>query len=77
MGKEDYVNFVQQYVRNVLSYSSQYGGSNSISYAAANIIGLPKKFPTYGDFSQTFAMVCIFSNVIFHHSIENCNFSEI
>lgn len=56
MGKEDYVNFVQQYVRNVLSYSSQYGGSNSISYAAANIIGLPKKFPTYGDFSQTFAM---------------------
>lgn len=60
IGKGDHVYFLSQFVKNVLSFSSQYGGSYSISYAAANIIGPPCKFPQYGDFPQTFAMVCIF-----------------
>ncbi|XP_077274473.1 F box and leucine-rich-repeat gene 4 isoform X2 [Temnothorax americanus] len=51
-----FASLVQQFVKNVLSFSSQYGGSNSISYAAANIIGSYSKFPEYGDFPQTFAM---------------------
>ncbi|XP_011884018.1 PREDICTED: F-box/LRR-repeat protein 4-like [Vollenhovia emeryi] len=53
---KDCATFVQQFVTNVLSFSSQYGGNNSISYAAANIIGPPDKFPMYGDFPQTFTM---------------------
>lgn len=57
--KENHVDFVQQFVKNVPSFSSQYGGSYSISYAATNIIGPPSKFPKYGDFPQTFAMVRI------------------
>ncbi|XP_011688222.1 PREDICTED: F-box/LRR-repeat protein 4-like [Wasmannia auropunctata] len=56
MGEENHVNFIQQYVKTVRSFSSQYGGNDSISYAATNIIGLPGKFPYYGDFPHTFAM---------------------
>jgi hypothetical protein len=40
----------------VLDFSSQYGSDNSISYTAHNIVGVPTKFPAYGDFSQTFVM---------------------
>ena len=29
---------------------------NSFSYAAANCLGVPTKFPKYGDFSSTFVM---------------------
>ncbi|KYM94755.1 PREDICTED: F-box/LRR-repeat protein 4 [Cyphomyrmex costatus] len=54
--EENYVNFVQQFVKNVRSFSSQYGGNSSISYAATNIIGPFSQFPNYGDFAQTFAM---------------------
>lgn len=64
MGKGNHVDFYEQYVKQVISFSSQYGSNYSISYAAANIIGPPIKFPKYGDFSQTFAMVCIFPSVI-------------
>lgn len=56
MGKGNHVDFYEQYVKQVISFSSQYGSNYSISYAAANIIGPPIKFPKYGDFSQTFAM---------------------
>ncbi|KAL0113084.1 hypothetical protein PUN28_012359 [Cardiocondyla obscurior] len=54
--KESHIDFVQQFVKNVLSFSSQYGGNNSISYAATNIIGPPNQFPKYGDFALTFSM---------------------
>jgi len=64
IGKENHVDFVQQFVKNVRSFSSQYGGNSSISYAATNIIGPFSQFPNYGDFAQTFAMVCIFSYII-------------
>ncbi|XP_071561373.1 F-box/LRR-repeat protein 4-like [Temnothorax nylanderi] len=56
IGKLGYNSLVEQFVKKVLSFSSQYGGSNSISYAAANIIESYSKFPEYGDFPQTFAM---------------------
>ncbi|XP_011056374.1 PREDICTED: F-box/LRR-repeat protein 4-like isoform X3 [Acromyrmex echinatior] len=56
IGKENHVDFVQQFVKNVRSFSSQYGGNSSISYAATNIIGPFSQFPNYGDFAQTFAM---------------------
>jgi hypothetical protein len=45
-----------QYASEVLDFSSQYGSDNSISYTAHNIVGVPTKFPAYGDFSQTFVM---------------------
>ncbi|KYN18214.1 PREDICTED: F-box/LRR-repeat protein 4-like isoform X2 [Trachymyrmex cornetzi] len=56
IGRNYHVDFVQQFVKNVRSFSSQYGGNSSISYAATNIIGPFSQFPNYGDFAQTFAM---------------------
>jgi len=47
---------VEQFVSEVLDFSSQYGSDASISYTAHNIVGRPTKFPSYGDFSQTFVM---------------------
>lgn len=48
---------VCQYAQRVLEFSSQYGSDYSISYTACNITGRPSKFPNYGDFPETFAMV--------------------
>ena len=48
---------IRQYAQNVLDYSSQYGSDFSISYTALNITGRPSKYPDYGDFPETFAMV--------------------
>ncbi|KAK9501330.1 hypothetical protein O3M35_012066 [Rhynocoris fuscipes] len=47
---------VEQFVLDVLDFSSQYGSDISISYTAYNISGKPSKFPDYGDFPQTFVM---------------------
>ena len=53
----DYTYYVvEQFVGEVLDFSSQYGSDASISYTAHNIVGRPTKFPSYGDFSQTFVM---------------------
>ena len=46
--------FVEQYAAQVLDFSSQYGSDTSFSYTAAMCLGNPKKFPAYGDFTQTF-----------------------
>lgn len=48
---------VVQFVQKVLDFSSQYGSDYSISYTACNISGRPSKFPNYGDFPETYAMV--------------------
>lgn len=48
---------INQYAQHVLDFSSQYGSDFSISYTAYNITGRPSKFPDYGDFPETFAMV--------------------
>lgn len=55
--EESVVRFVQQFVKNVCDFSSQYGSNISISYTAYNIAGKPSKFPDYGDFPQAFVMV--------------------
>ena len=55
--RQDYTYYVvEQFVSQVLDFSSQYGSDASISYTAHNIVGKPTKFPSYGDFSQTFVM---------------------
>jgi len=48
---------LEQFAQGVLDYSSQYGIDYSISYTANNICGKPTKYPDYGDFPETFAMV--------------------
>ncbi|PSN29548.1 F-box/LRR-repeat protein 4, partial [Blattella germanica] len=48
--------FLEQYVQDVVGFSSQYGSDISISYTAYNITGKPSKFPDYGDFPQAFVM---------------------
>lgn len=55
-GKEETVVFVEQFVKDVCDFSSQYGSNISISYTAYNIAGNPSKFPDYGDFPQAFVM---------------------
>lgn len=48
---------IKQFVNNIIDFSSQYGSDYSISYTAFNITGKPCKYPDYGDFPETFAMV--------------------
>ncbi|XP_069676083.1 F-box/LRR-repeat protein 4 [Periplaneta americana] len=48
--------FIEQFVQDVVGFSSQYGSDISISYTAYNITGKPSKFPDYGDFPQAFVM---------------------
>lgn len=57
--KEESVTFVEQYVKEVSDFSSQYGSNISISYTAYNIAGNPSKFPDYGDYPQGFVMVSL------------------
>jgi len=71
MSDGNYVDFIQQYVKRVRSFSSQYGGNYSVSYTAINIIGPPFVFPKYGDFSCTFAMVRILSCIICYCPIDH------
>eukprot|EP00088_Acartia_fossae_P021172 TRINITY_DN22663_c0_g1_i11.p1 TRINITY_DN22663_c0_g1~~TRINITY_DN22663_c0_g1_i11.p1 ORF type:complete len:601 (-),score=50.87 TRINITY_DN22663_c0_g1_i11:588-2390(-) len=47
---------VEQYASEILDFSSQYGSDKSVSYTAHNLTGRPNKFPSYGDFSQTYVM---------------------
>ncbi|XP_076163668.1 F box and leucine-rich-repeat gene 4 [Ptiloglossa arizonensis] len=54
--REETVIFVEQFVKDVCDFSSQYGSNISISYTAYNIAGNPSKFPDYGDFPQAFVM---------------------
>lgn len=48
---------LDQYAVDVADFSSQYGSDYSISYTATNITGKPRKYPEYGDFPETYAMV--------------------
>jgi F-box/leucine-rich repeat protein 4 len=54
--------FIEQFVQDVIGFSSQYGSDVSISYTAYNITGKPSKFPDYGDFPQAFVMVGYIDN---------------
>lgn len=56
-GESSEIPFIEQYVQDVVDFSSQYGSDMSISYTAYNITGKPSKFPDYGDFPQAFVMV--------------------
>ena len=47
---------LEQYASQVLDFSTQYGSDRSFSYTAANCLGVPSKFPNYGDFPQTFVL---------------------
>ncbi|KAK7083009.1 F-box and leucine-rich repeat protein 4 [Halocaridina rubra] len=47
---------LDQFVKEVENFSSQYGSDGSISYVANNIIGKPNLYPEYGDFSSAYCM---------------------
>lgn len=73
-GEDECVKFIEQFVKEVTDFSSQYGSNNSISYTAYNIVGNPSKFPDYGDFPQAFVMVILFfllSLFIYFFQIKN------
>lgn len=48
---------IKQFAADVVDFSSQYGNDFSISYTAYNITGKPSKYPDYGDFPESYAMV--------------------
>ena len=52
--KENQPRYIKQYAVGIVDFSSQYGGETkrSFSYSISNIIGEPKIFPKYGDFTQ-------------------------
>ena len=56
--KLDMPRYIKQYVAGVVDFSSQYGGENprSFSYSVGNLLGEPKIFPKYGDFTQAAVM---------------------
>lgn len=43
----------EQYVKEVLDFSSHYGGEGSMSYTMWNAVGAPSVFPSTGDFTHT------------------------
>ena len=45
-----------QYAKEVVHFSSQYGGDGSMAYVVPNLAGPPSVFPNYGDFTQA----CVF-----------------
>ncbi|RZF32510.1 hypothetical protein LSTR_LSTR013766 [Laodelphax striatellus] len=47
---------IEQFVTDVVDFSSQYGSDISITYTAYNLAGKPSKYPDYGDFPQAFVM---------------------
>lgn len=47
----------QQFVFDVLKFSSQYGKENSKSYAAVNLKSTPNHYPKYGDFLESCVLV--------------------
>ncbi|EDW00550.1 GH11799 [Drosophila grimshawi] len=54
--QDEHSYYLAQYVLGVHDFSSQYGIDYSISYTAANVIGRPSKYPTYGDYPEAFCM---------------------
>ena len=50
---------INQFVSEVLEFSSQYGNDESISYTAINLSGKPSKYPEYGDFPESFMQVTL------------------
>lgn len=49
-------------VERVYKFSSQYGGESSRGYTASNLSGESCKYPSYGDFSEAFVLVCMSSS---------------
>ena len=52
--EEECDRILEQYASHVLDFSSQYGSERSFSYTVRNCLGVPSKFPNYGDFPQTY-----------------------
>lgn len=50
---EDTGVLIEQYASQVLDFSTQYGSDRSFSYTAANCLGVPSKFPNYGNFKAS------------------------
>ena len=49
-----------QFAREVINFSSQYGraaAQQGSSYVAANLVGPPRLYPSYGDFTEAFLLV--------------------
>ena len=51
------VKILEQYAKEVVDFSSQYGSDTSISYTAGNLAGQSNIYPKYGDFNLAFVLV--------------------
>ena len=50
---------LEQWVKEITDYSSQYGSETSISYTVPNLAGPSQLFPSYGDFTQAAVLVWV------------------
>lgn len=60
---------MEEYVREVVDFSSQYGSETSISYTISNIAGEPTTYPNYGDYTQTAVLVSVLSKFPLHYQL--------
>lgn len=64
----------EQYAKTVINCTSRYNISFSISYAPVNLVGKYTKYPSYGDFPETYCLVSSNLRII---SGKQCLFVEI
>lgn len=60
---EDEIDFIYQYAKDCNVYSQCKSYLNDVCTTKC-VRGKPTKFPKYGNFPETFIMVCILSNII-------------
>lgn len=53
------------YVESVLDYTSRYNNSRSIGYAPENLVGKELRYPSYGDFPDTYILVSYITTLCF------------
>lgn len=54
---EDNYKLTEYYVESVLDYTSRYNSPSSIGYAPENLVGKALRYPSYGDFPDTYTLV--------------------
>ncbi len=58
--KDEEVISIRTCAEKVHRFSSQYGCETSRGYAAENLAGDARRYPSYGDFTEAFVTVIIF-----------------
>lgn len=66
---EDNYKLTEYYVESVLDYTSRYNSPSSIGYAPENLVGKALRYPSYGDFPDTYTLVSVETIVCVLHVV--------